>query len=88
MFLFFAIAFWPCWIPLSLAFAESRRRQQIALALLAIVGLAWLWLYFPVAVDPSRWLTTEVVGHSIRYNVGDVPAFALCRGPSGGWVTC
>ena len=77
VYLFFAIAFWPCWIPLSLAIAESRRPQQIALALLAIVGLAWLGLYFPLALDPSRWLTTEVSGHSIRYNVGELPGFAL-----------
>jgi len=77
IFLFFAIAFWPCWIPLSLAIAESRRRQQLALTLLAIVGLAWLWLYFPLAVDPARWLTTEVAQHSIRYNVGELPAFTL-----------
>jgi hypothetical protein len=77
VFLFFAIAFWPCWIPLSLAIADSRRRQQTALWLLSIVGLAWLWLYFPLAVDPAKWLTTEVVQHSIRYNVGELPAFAL-----------
>jgi hypothetical protein len=77
IFLFFAIAFWPCWIPLSLAMAESRHRQQIALALFAIVGLAWLWLYFPLAVDPSKWLAVEVVQHSIRYNVGELPGFAL-----------
>jgi hypothetical protein len=77
IFLFFAIAFWPCWIPLSLAIAESRRRQQTVLGLLSIVGLAWLWLYFPLAVDPAKWLTTEVVQHSIRYNVGELPGFAL-----------
>ncbi len=77
IFLFFAIAFWPCWIPLSLAVAESRRRQRMVLAVLAVVGLAWLWLYLPVAADPPRWLTTEVVRHSIRYNVGEVPALAL-----------
>ncbi len=77
VFLFFAIAFWPCWIPLSLAVAESRRPQRMVLALLAIVGLAWLWLYVPVALDPSKWLTTEVVGHSIRYNVGEIPAFVM-----------
>lgn len=77
IFLFFAIAFWPCWIPLSLALAESRHPQQIALALIAIVGLAWFWLYFPVAIDPQRWLTTEIVQHSIRYNLGELPGFAL-----------
>ena len=77
IFLFFAIAFWPCWIPLCMAIAESRRRQQLVLALLAVVGLAWLWLYSPVAVDPAKWLTTEVVQHSIRYNVGELPGFAL-----------
>jgi hypothetical protein len=77
VFLFFAIAFWPFWIPMCLAIAESRRPQQIVLALLALVGLAWLWLYFPVAVDPSKWLNTEIAGHSIRYNVGEIPGFVL-----------
>ena len=77
VFLFFAIAFWPCWIPLSVAIAESRPRQQTALALLTIVGLAWIWLFLPLAADPPRWLTTEVAGHSIRYDVGELPGFAL-----------
>ncbi|HTU25147.1 MAG TPA: hypothetical protein VMF30_07105, partial [Pirellulales bacterium] len=77
VFLFFAIAFWPCWIPLSLAIAESRRPQKIALGFLAMVGLAWFGLYLPLAVDPSKWLTTEVVRHSIRYEVGELPGFAV-----------
>lgn len=76
-YLFFAIAFWPCWIPLSLAVCESQRGKQLVLLLLALCGLAWLWLYFPLAVDPQKWLTTEVVRHSIRYEVGDVPGFVL-----------
>ena len=83
IFLLIAIAFWPIWIPLSLAIAESRRPQKIALASLAVAGLAWLWLYWPLAVDPSRWLTTEIVGHSIRYEVGELPGFALV--PRGVW---
>ncbi len=76
IFLFFAIAFWPCWIPLSLMIPETRRRQKSILALLAAVGLAWLWLYLPVAANPEKWLSTEVMHHSIRYTVGDVPGFA------------
>jgi hypothetical protein len=77
IFLFFAIPFWPCWIPLSLAIAESRGRQQTVLTMLTVVGLAWLWLYLPLAADPAKWLTTEIVQHSIRYDVGELPAFAL-----------
>jgi hypothetical protein len=77
IFLFFAVAFWPCWIPLSMAIAESRRPQQIALTLITVVGLAWLWLYFPLAVDPAKFLTTEIAQHSIRYDVGELPGFAL-----------
>lgn len=77
VYLFFAIAFWPCWIPLSLAACESRRRQQLALAGLTIAGLAWLWLYFPMAIEPSKWFATRVVKHSIFYDVGDLPGFAV-----------
>ncbi len=77
VFLFFALAFWPCWIPLSMAMAESRRRQQITLAVLAIVGLAYFGLFLPLALDPPRWLTTKVVQHSILYEVRDLPGFAL-----------
>jgi hypothetical protein len=77
VFLFFAIAFWPCWIPLSLAVAETRRPRQITLTLLTVLCLAWLGLYFPLAADPSKWFTTEVMHHSIRYEVGDLPGFAL-----------
>jgi hypothetical protein len=77
VFLFFAFAFWPCWIPLSLAVTESRRRERLILSALATVGLAWFWLYLPVAVDPQKWLTTVVTQHSIRYNVADLPGFAL-----------
>ncbi len=83
VFLFFAIAFWPLWIPLSMAIAESRHRQKVILSILAVVGWAWLWLYWPVAADPAKWLSTEIVQHSIRYNVGEVPALDLA--PRWAW---
>src|SRR3954465_12212799 len=38
-FLFFALVFWPCWLPLCVAFAESRRKVKQILAAGAILGL-------------------------------------------------
>jgi hypothetical protein len=85
VFLFFGIAFWPCWIPLSLAIAESRRPQRMVLALMSVVGLAWLWFYSPIATDPSRWLTTEVVKHSVRYSMDELPGLQVL--PRAVWRT-
>jgi hypothetical protein len=77
VYLFLAVGFWPFWIPLSILLTETRRREQVLLAILTIVGLAWTWLYLPIAVQPSRWLVTEVVHHSIHYDYGYLPGFRL-----------
>lgn len=77
IYLLFAVAFWPIWIPLCLAIAERRPKHRWALGLLAVAGLGWLWLYSPLAIDPAKWLSTEVQHHSIHYEVGDLPGFML-----------
>ena len=76
-FLFFALVFWPFWIPFSLLFAEGRRPTRWFLGATTALSLVWLWLYAPVALDPGRWLSTEVVRHSISYRLDDLPAFRL-----------
>jgi hypothetical protein len=77
VFLFFALAFWPFWIPFSLLLLESRRAGKRLLATATVLSLVWLWLYAPLAADPGRWLSTEVVHHSIAYDFNDLPAFHL-----------
>jgi hypothetical protein len=77
VFLFFGIAFWPFWIPLSLWFVERHRRGKMLLACLTVLSLAWLWLVLPVAADPDQWLSTRVVHHSIRYEFGSLPGFRI-----------
>ena len=74
-YLFFAIAFWPFWIPASLWWIENRRPGKWMLALFTILGLAWSWLYWPIFQDPGRWLVTEVVHHSIHYAYDHIPGF-------------
>src|SRR5262245_37133689 len=60
LYLFFAIPFWPFWIPLSLLFPETRHGTRTLFSLLVLLSAVWFWLYLPLAVDPSRWLRTEV----------------------------
>lgn len=67
-FLFIASTFWPCWIPLSSALIETRRRAKrwfyALTALGTVVGLAF---FIPVLMNSNDWLTTKIVGHSIAY---------------------
>jgi hypothetical protein len=77
VYLFFAIAFWPLWIPLSLLCAETRKERRLLLAAFTVLGLAWTWLYWPILWDPSRWLATETVHHSIHYDYPQLPGFDL-----------
>lgn len=75
-FLFFAIPFWPFWIPFSLAFAERQKRARLVLAGLALLSLIWVWVSYPLLVEPER-LTTRQVHHSIQYDIDTLPAFAI-----------
>jgi hypothetical protein len=77
VFLFFALAFWPFWIPFSLLCIEGRRPGRILLAAMTVLSLVWLWLFAPLAADPGRLLSTAVVHHSIAYDFSDLPAFHL-----------
>ena len=74
VYLFFALSFWPVWIPLSLLFPEDRRLARTIIAACLLAGLCWTWVLFaPIALDPERWLTTQVVHCSIHYSIADLP---------------
>lgn len=77
VYLFFAMAFWPFWISLSLFVPESRPRMRLVFALLAAVSLLYFWLYAPIASDSERWLTTNIAGHSVRYEVSGLPGYQV-----------
>ncbi len=77
IFMFFAVGFWPCWIPFSILLIETRRSMRWLLGLLTLVGLTWFWLYFSIAENPAEQLETQVVKHSIRYEVGEIAAFQI-----------
>jgi len=73
-FLFFALAAWPFWMPLSATFIESRPRARRIWLSMAVLGLGWfVLLYLPILLDPDRYLTTRVVHHSIAYDYTEVP---------------
>src|ERR1700757_5025984 len=53
VYLFFAMAFWPFWIPFSVLWTEAWPRRRLLLELMAALGLAWTWLYLPIALAPE-----------------------------------
>jgi hypothetical protein len=62
-FLFFAIAFWPIWIPWSM-YCISRRLEALAFV---AWGLGWLVLFVLLTGHPIQ---VSVVNHSLKYEVG------------------
>jgi hypothetical protein len=84
-FLFFAIAFWPLWIPLSLFVPERRCWHRRLLALFVVLSGVWLWLYVPLALDPQRYLRTETVHHSIHYELDGLPVLQQLPLPPLAW---
>lgn len=83
IYLFFAIAFWPLWIPLSIWCTEARRGVRAILRILITLSLFYTWLYGPIALAPEHQLATGVVHHSIRYDFGNIPGFAIA--PPAAW---
>lgn len=76
-FLFFAVAFWPFWIPFCLLFPESRPGVRRFLGAITALGAVWLWVYASAVLEPGRLLATEIVCHSISYQIGDLPLSRL-----------
>lgn len=78
VFLFFALAFWPWWMPFSVAFAANRGWVKRGLAAGAVLGLALgAVLYLPLAWHAADWLHVRVTLHSVRYEITDPRAFAV-----------
>jgi len=69
-FLFFAIAFWPCWIPFVAMILEPRSWRRKFFFLLMLVGM-WMgggaWLEAVLKYD--ELVHVGIAGHSIRYDL-------------------
>ena len=81
-FLFFALAWWPVWMPLAVSVSSAGWVRRTALAFLVVgVMLAGL-LAGPVLADPDRYLVVRVIEHHIRYDIDAIPIFqALPKDP-------
>lgn len=76
VFLFFAIAFWPAWIPLALGIAQPRiglRRVLFGISVVAIASGLFVWA--PLAAGGNTVLSIDVAGHSLRYEFESALAF-------------
>ncbi|MFO0878355.1 MAG: DUF6629 family protein [Gemmataceae bacterium] len=81
-FLFFALAFWPFWMPLATWLVETQPGRKKVLVVIVILSLSWgVFLFFPLATDPQRWLTVEQVHHSIQYSFPDLPVYRVVPSP-------
>ncbi len=80
VFLAVALAFWPFWAPFSALFLERRPGGKWCLGAATLAGLALgCGLYLPMVLHTDEWLSVQVIGHSIRYNVEGLPAFGYLR---------
>ncbi len=76
VYLFFALAFWPFWIPFSAAALESRSRIRTVILLTAAVGsIAGLSFSVPMLVHPDE-IGVRVAQHSIYYGFSVPPLLA------------
>lgn len=73
-YLFFAIAFWPFWIPLATAVLEPRRRRRWLFFALSGAGLlVGGGCELEIALHYDEWLSVGIDGHSIRYDLSRIP---------------
>lgn len=74
VFLFFALAFWPFWFPFISAVSDTRPQARRWFTGMAIAASAWFWvLFYPVVTGPISNLSIEIVHHSIRYDISNLP---------------
>ncbi len=68
LFLFFALSFWPFWMPFVALNIEKRLWKQAVMCFLMVLGVIMGdYLYGQIINEPERWLKIEVVCRSIRY---------------------
>jgi hypothetical protein len=78
VFLFFALALWPFWMPFSAACLERVRNRRRHWWGVTAASVGWgIFLYLPILLEPERHLSVAVVHHSIHYDYTAVPLVQL-----------
>jgi len=81
-FLFFALSFWPFWVPFCVLVTERRGAVRVGFAVIALLGLTFGgFIYAPLVLDTGQWLQVGVRHHSIQYQIGKLPVFDVLAQP-------
>lgn len=84
VYLFFALVFWPCWVPFSAFVLEGRRWARRTLGAASAAALATsLFVFLPMAFRAREWLRPGIRFHSIEYDYSMLPA--LWGVPTEAW---
>jgi hypothetical protein len=75
VFLFFALGWWPTWMPFAAAATTRGWRRAVSVGFLIPGAVLAVLLAGPVLADPDRYLTVRVIGHHIRYDIDAIPVF-------------
>jgi hypothetical protein len=76
-FLFFALSFWPFWIPCHAYLTERDARKKRLLGILTVLGLVGGQVLFVPLVRDPEFLIVKAHDHSIVYNISQAPGFRL-----------
>lgn len=80
-YLFFALVFWPVWVPCCVAFVDSRRTVKVIFGAIAVLALAvTAMIYVPLALKPEEWLRIVTRRHSIQYDFSSLPVLDILPG--------
>lgn len=75
VFLFFALALWPFWVPFCAYFTHESGNGKVIYGLVSVFGLlAGLGVYIPLAIH-ADFPIADVENHSIHYNAAESPTF-------------
>jgi hypothetical protein len=85
-FLFFAMAFWPTWIPIGALVLEPNRRKRLIFIALTLVGFfVGVGGYVMTLLHYDEWLTVQIIGHSLYYNLSMIPGAQSTAGVIWRW---
>ncbi len=72
VYLFFAMAWWPFWGPLTAFVASETKWRKAVFGAWTILSTGWFFLaYLPCLIDSRSKIQATVVHHSIRYTFSD-----------------